>query len=87
MGKANLYERIEVLDSLPPEIRRGRGLDDDTKQIIEAINDNKGKVIKLKFDDRKKLLRAYYRLSDCKKKKIVDYKKMHRVDHTLYIVT
>lgn len=80
----NLME-YEIIEKMPEAQRPGRTLSSFTLELIRIIKDNKGKIIKLPFTDKKRQISTYYRIKDMQKKKRVDFKRLARRGNDLLI--
>jgi hypothetical protein len=64
---------------------KGKGLRDDTRELLEILNNNTGNIVKFKFKSGKDCMRAYHRVRDLKNKKRVDYESISRRGNVLYV--
>lgn len=72
-----------VVDRMPEP--RGRGLNEDTKKLIDYVNSNKGQIVKFKFESKEECQRLYHRVIAAKRKGLIRYEKITRRVNELFI--
>ena len=69
-----------------PKSQRGAKLTESTKKLIDAINANKEKILKLSFNSEDDAKRACYRLRMLKhNKKLINFKDMARQEKVVFV--
>lgn len=57
----------------------------ETIKLMDALNENKGKIVKLDFGSRKEMLTAYYRIRNLRESKRVNYFGVRRIGSSLFV--
>ena len=74
---------LETIDEMPA--RKGAGMKEETKVLIESLKKHEGTVIKMTFSNKNELWKYFTRIRYAQKKGLLNFNKISRQDVSLFI--